>query len=225
MPTREDVLAALTGVPLSDVLGRRKSNEPRRKNLGPAVKPSEGIRRIRDRLFGKISDWITARRRDEVLRDRTTQKAREELRESLAKNAGVYGKFKDKFGQFFSKAATKLGDVTAKLLGADKPLWDDPVKKLRKRPAPEMVKETSKGADMLGVNSTNVFSVGFDEYDEDPKFGEMTIQFRRESRVYAYDDCPAWLYRGLLSTESPGRYVWAYVRAMYDGTGKYRRVS
>lgn len=225
MPTRESALEALTGVPLSRIIGKGLGSGDHRKNLGPAVKPTEGIRRIRDRLFGKLSDWITARKRDEVLASREHHKQREALRESLAKNAGIFGKFRDKFGGFFSKAATRLGDVTAKLLGADKPLWNDPVKNLRTRPSPEMVKETDKGAEMIGVNSTNVFSVAFDPYDDTPNFGDMTIQFRRESSVYSYSDTPLWLFKGLLSSESPGRYVWAYVRAMYDGTGKYRRVA
>lgn len=212
MPSLADVRSALTG-------------NLRRPNLGPAVKPSEGIRRIRDRLFGKLSDWLTARKRDEALAARQQREARAEIRESLSKNAGVFTRFKASFGNFFGKAATKLGDATAKLLGADKPLWNDPVKSLRTRPAPEMVRETAKGADMRGVNSTNVFSVGFDPDEDDPKFGTMTIQFRRESRVYEYERAPRWLYAGLLSSESPGRYVWAFVRAMYDGTSFYRRVA
>lgn len=213
MPTLDSVRSALTG-------------NLKRPNLGPAVKPSEGIKRIRDRLFGRLSDWINARKRDAVIRDRERLNARQERRDSLKQNAGIFTRFKESFGGLFSKAATRLGDVTAKLLGADKPLWRDPVKTLRQRPAPEMVSETPKGNQFIGVNSTNVFSVSFDPYEDDPKFGEMHIQFRRESRLYSYDDAPEWLYRGLLSTESPGRFVWAYVRAMYDGSpGKYRRVA
>lgn len=93
------------------------------------------------------------------------------------------------------------------------PTATKPVKPSRRYP--EIADTTAAGAKMYGVSSSNVYSVGFDAYKGDNgkelDYGELFIQFRN-GWLYQYTAAPRWLYDGLRSTPSPGRFVWDQLR-------------
>lgn len=79
---------------------------------------------------------------------------------------------------------------------------------------------------MIAVTSSNVASVGFEEDVPGPfnpggkrtGYGTLYITFRN-GWTYKYKDAPRWLYEGLLSAGSKGRYVWTYIRRSLYPTG------
>lgn len=81
----------------------------------------------------------------------------------------------------------------------------------------------------IGVNSSNVDAVGFDPSPGDSQRGTLYIRFKAKGNqpmlTYGYRDAPRWMYDGLRAASSPGRFVWDFVRSIYDGTRNYWRVN
>lgn len=192
-------------------------------SLGEAVPTSQTRRRVQSGFLRTLLGLADSGQRE-------AEKRRKENRKNLKGQVGFLRRTVAAIGRgVTSVIGAALGQVrkaVGAIAGSDNRLYDRPVSELRKdNRSPTALRQSAGGAKMIGVSSSNVFSVGFDPSEKDPNRGTMTIQFRRESRVYTYDDAPKWMVDGLLSSRSPGRYVWDFVRAVYDHTSMYRRVS
>lgn len=64
---------------------------------------------------------------------------------------------------------------------------------------------------MKAVSSSNVASVGWEPEEDNTHVGIMYILFTN-NWYYAYHNAPLWLYQGIMSAGSKGRYVWQYIR-------------
>jgi len=74
-------------------------------------------------------------------------------------------------------------------------------------------KKSSKGIEMIPVDSSMVDSVGYDE-----EHYLLQVVFT-SGRVYCYEDVPPEVFQGLMEAESKGQYMRAYIIDVYP----YRR--
>ncbi len=195
----------------------------RTKKLPMAIKPGERMKRLAKAPISlRIRDILAGKRVQAALDvKRAAEKARQALTGDLKGIRRVAKVLATTAKTAVARAKEALIGVTARVFKgiAAGRLFDKPVEDIRKRFDPRVAKQTPEGQSMIGVSSSNVFSVGFEPDENDPNTGTMFIQFR-SGWSYKYKDAPRWLYEGLLSATSPGRYVWANLRrGLYpDGT-------
>ena len=201
----------------------------RTKKLPMAVKPGGRMKRLAESPISlRIRDILAGKRVQAALEvKRAAEKARQALTGDLRGIRRVAKILATTAKTVVAKAKEALVGVTARVLEgiAAGRLFDKPVEDLKKRFDPRVATQTPEGQSMIGVSSSNVFSVGFEPHENDPNTGEMFIQFL-SGWAYRYDDAPRWLYEGLLSAVSPGKYVWQSIRrGLYpEGTAGYTRI-
>jgi len=186
------------------------------RKLGMAVTPKErraalGIDPIRARIADILAGKRVKARLDV---EKAAAAARKALTQELRGVRGIAKRIGITAATAIARAKEVLVGVTARVIRgiAGGQLFDTPIRETRKRFDPRIMKESPEtGRDMFGVSSSNVFSVGFEESEDNPNIGTMYIQFR-SGWAYKYKDAPRWLYEGLLSAVSPGRYVWDNIR-------------
>lgn len=70
--------------------------------------------------------------------------------------------------------------------------------------------------DMSRVRSSNVWSIGVEVSNSDPKIGDVYVQFKGKNGgagdVYRYYDVPVSLYRKMITYPSKGSFVHKYLR-------------
>lgn len=70
--------------------------------------------------------------------------------------------------------------------------------------------------DLIRVKSSNVWSYGVEVSNEDPKVGNVYIQFKGKKGgpgdIYVYYEVPLSLWRKFISYPSKGAFVWKYLR-------------
>ena len=73
--------------------------------------------------------------------------------------------------------------------------------------------------DLMRVRSSNVWAIGYQVRNENPKIGDVYVQFKGKEGgsgdVYKYYDVPSSLYRKMITTPSKGAFVWKYLRTNF----------
>lgn len=200
---------------------RPPSPFPPQGNLGQAVPTAQTRQRVQS---GFLSSLLGLADQGLLKAETARKKARQQLRGQIGFLRTVTAAIGRGANNLIAGALGRIRQNVANIAGTGQALFDTPVSQLRSRPSAAMLPRTAGGADMIGVSSSNVFSVGYDDPDGDGR-GTLTIQFRRGARVYEYYDAPIWLRNGILASRSPGRYVHDFVRQLYDGTSLYRRIQ
>lgn len=79
--------------------------------------------------------------------------------------------------------------------------------------------------DLVRVQSSNVYKIGFHAKKYEDRDGTLFIQFLgKDNRgfrtgpgpLYCYYEVPKKVYRGLVGASSKGAYVWRYIRNVYS---------
>lgn len=198
-----------------------------RPNLGMAEKTARVRERVQSSFLRRLLGFAESQSlKSKRIIEQERRQIREQLKGEVSTLKRAARKLTGGLRTLFPRITGLLGAIGARAAGrGDQALFTTPVSDLRTRPQKQVVQETERGAKMIGVSSSNVYSVGYDPDPDNPGYGILTIQFRSESRVYEYLQAPEWLYEGLLRARSPGRYVHDYVRQLYDHTAGYRRVA